>query len=141
MYEEEVEIAKTLGTHQPQECSDASLPERKQKHRLKPKSKPASTYNLSWFTLWWNRMERESLKNAAAKKIQCEDITTSAKLRILLGCGNDLSRGGKNLNRAGKKEERDTHNNFKNLCAFGRLIKYITYIIQERHPWVRAEVW
>ena len=47
-------------------------------------------------------MERESLKDAAAKKIQFEDITTSARLRILLGCGKDLSRGGKNLNEAGK---------------------------------------
>ena len=95
-------ILKTLGTHQPQECSDTSLPDRKQKHRSKTKPKPVSTYNLAWFTLWWNRMERESLKDAAAKKIKCEDNTTSARLRILLGCGKELSRGGNNLKTASK---------------------------------------
>ena len=38
-------------------------------------------------------MEREGLKDAAARK---------ARLRMLLGCGKELSRGGKNLNKAGK---------------------------------------
>ena len=42
-------------------------------------------------------MEREGLKDAAAKKIKCEDNTTSARLRKLLGCGKELSRGGNNL--------------------------------------------
>ena len=47
-------------------------------------------------------MEREGLKDAAARKVQCEDITTSARLRMLLGCGKELSRGGNNLKEAGK---------------------------------------
>ena len=55
---------------------------------MKPKAKstkPASTYKLGWFTLRWNCIERESLKDAASKKMQCKDITTSARFRTFLG--------------------------------------------------------
>jgi hypothetical protein len=49
-------------------------------------------------------MERESLKDAAAKQMKGEDITTSTWLRILLGCGKEFSRGGNNLKEAGKRK-------------------------------------
>ena len=41
-----VKILKSLGTHQPQECSDTSLPGKKQNHRRKSRAKPAKNYNL-----------------------------------------------------------------------------------------------
>ena len=59
--------------------------------------------------LWWNCMEicmeRESLKEAAGRKLQCEDIATSTRLMMFLGCGKDLSKNKNNLNQAGTKDE------------------------------------
>ena len=52
-------------------------------------------------------MERESVKEAAARKLQCENIAISAKLRRFLGCGKYLSNKKDDLNQVGKKTQNE----------------------------------
>ena len=51
----------------------------------KPKPKPG--YNLGYFTLWWSRMAREGVKDELARRRKEEDNASSARVRLLLGCG------------------------------------------------------
>ena len=48
-------------------------------------------------------MKQEGAEEASAKKLQCENNATSARLRKFLGCGKEMSNATKNLNQASKK--------------------------------------
>ena len=62
----------------------------KKKHTQKPKptykTKPTASYNLGYFSLWWNMMDREGIKEASAstRKLQEEDDASSTSLMNFL---------------------------------------------------------
>ena len=51
--------------------------------------KQSQGYNLGYFSLWWNRMDREGVKHALETKRMQGDARTSARLRMLLGASRD----------------------------------------------------
>jgi hypothetical protein len=51
--------------------------------------KQSQGYNLGYFSLWWNRMDREGVKHALETKRMQEDARTSARLRMLIGASRD----------------------------------------------------
>ena len=61
---------------------------RKRKPQSTSNKRPTANYNLGYFLLLWNRMEREGDKEASARLILLEDdASSSTRLRVLLGCG------------------------------------------------------